>query len=313
MSEFPPADLPIVAVGRYARISHAHERGLVISAMDQPYWVIREGREFVLYVDARVGEYVAAELASYEAESAERGRLVSRPLPVLPKLDTLSLFLGGWAMSMYWTAQNFVNPARANFGAARNDEILSGEWWRVITALTLHGDFSHFAANLFFGLLFAAFLQPRIGGGVAWLLIVISGALGNAINAWFYQSELHITIGASTAVFGALGALVVWEFVFRARHPGLRNWWQLIVPLGGGIALLAFLGVGDEASHRTDYMAHFWGFCAGVMIGTLIAPFPRAPRIVQRISAWAAIAIPVVCWYLAWRSAPLAPISSTLF
>jgi membrane associated rhomboid family serine protease len=149
-------------------------------------------------------------------------------------------------------------------GEAMNRWIIAGEWWRTITALTLHRDLSHFMANLGFGLLFAAFLQPRLGGGVTWLGIVLSGALGNSVNAWFYKSSLHSSIGASTAVFGGLGLLMAWEFIARWRIPHTRHWWQFVVPLGGGLALLAFLGSSDEAAgDRTDYMAHFLGFRLG--------------------------------------------------
>ncbi len=300
----PPEETPppeeLAEVGRYAKFSQAQERGLVAAALEVAYWVIREGRDFVLYVEPAEQERVAEDLAKFEAEFVQRRSEQSVPDLVLPKLDTLPLFIAAWVMAMFWAAQNFAPESWIDRGDAGNREIFAGEWWRTITALTLHGDLPHFVANLCFGLLFTGFLVPRFGGGVAWLGFVVSGALGNTMNAWFYRSELHNTIGASTAVFGGLGMLVAWELRARWRSPAKRGWWSLVVPLGGGLALLAFLGVGDENEHRIDYMAHFWGFAAGLLLSP-VASWVRPSPAVQRICGLLAIALPLVAWRLALR------------
>ena len=220
----------------------------------------------------------------------------------LPKLETHSLFVAAAVMSGFWAIQFRLPEKLIDRGEAMNRWIIAGEWWRTITALTLHRDLSHFMANLGFGLLFAAFLQPRLGGGMTWLGIVLSGALGNFVNAWFYKSSLHSSIGASTAVFGGLGLLMAWEFIARWRVPHTRHWWQLVVPLGGGLALLAFLGSSDEAAgDRTDYMAHFWGFACGTLLGAFVALMRRAQSAIQWVCAGAGLILPVIAWWLAAR------------
>ncbi len=294
----PPEDL--AEVGRYAKFSHAQERGLVAGAMDIPYWVIREGRDFVLYVEPPERERVADELVKFEAETAERDLHRNTPAAALPKLETLPLFLAGWVMSMFWGAQNLVPESWMDRGDASNREIFAGEWWRTITALTLHGDLAHFIANLAFGLLFSGFLLQRLGGGVTWLGFVLSGALGNLLNAFFYRSEPHSTIGASTAVFGALGMLVAWESLERWRFPRRRGWWHLIVPIGGGLSLLAWLGSGGEHENRVDYMAHLWGFLVGLVLGSVGVRVPFG-KTAKRIAGWLAFALPLVAWALALR------------
>jgi rhomboid protease GluP len=300
MSDDSPPPETLAEVGRYAKFSHAQERGLVAAALEVPYWVIREGREFVLFVEPPEQERVSAELAKFEAEFAERRAQQTTPEVVLPKLDTTSLFIAAWAMAMFWAAQNFAPVAWLDRGDSSNRAIFAGEWWRTITALTLHGDLGHFLANLCFGLLFAGFLLQRFGGGITWLGFVLTGALGNAVNAWFYRREPHDTIGASTAVFGALGMLVAWEFLTRWRSPARRGWWQLVVPLGGGLALLAFFGSGDEEGNRVDHMAHFWGFGVGLALGTVLS-LMRFPPAAQRIAAVLAIVLPLIAWALALR------------
>jgi rhomboid protease GluP len=302
MPDLPPDDTPLAAVGRYPKFSQAQERGLVAAAMDLPYWVIREGDEFVLYVEAAASSAVSPELAKFEEETAARPAIPSVPAVELPKLETLSLYVAAAAMSGFWMMQQGLPEKLFERGAATNRWIIAGEWWRTVTALTLHRDFAHFVANLGFGLLFAAFLQPRLGGGVTWLGIVLTGTLGNFVNAWFYKSAPHSSVGASTAVFSGLGLLMAWEFVARWRAPHTRHWWQLVVPLGGGLALLAFLGSGDESGGgRTDYMAHFWGFAWGTFLGAIVARMPRGTRAVQWSSAVAALALPLIAWWLAVR------------
>ena len=218
----PPEEEPqpreLAEVGRYAKFSHAQERGLVAAALEVAYWVKREGRDFVLYVEPPQQARVAEELAKFEAETAERRAQKAPPEAALPKLDTLPLFVAAWVMCIFWAAQNYVPESWHENGETSKRANIAGEWWRTITALTLHGDLSHFMANLFFGLLFAGFLLPRFGGGFTWLGIVLAGAVGNALNAAFYRSETHNAIGASTAVFGGLGMLVAWEFLARWRR-----------------------------------------------------------------------------------------------
>jgi hypothetical protein len=76
-----------------------------------------------------------------------------------------------------------------------------------------------------------------LGSGLAWLAILLAGALGNALNA-LVQSPKHTAIGASTAIFGALGILS--GYMRRSRvvpwRGGLRRW----APLAGGVMLLVF-------------------------------------------------------------------------
>jgi len=73
----------------------------------------------------------------------------------------------------------------------------------------------------------------------------------------------HSSIGASTAVFGALGLLTAWQFLRRLEHPGRRI--KALLPLGAGLALLGFLG----SSAHADILAHLFGFLSGLVIGFL--------------------------------------------
>lgn len=135
--------------------------------------------------------------------------------------------------------------------------IREGEWWRAVTALTLHADTIHLAGNLVFGLAFGFFAGGLLGWGLAWSGMLLAGALGNTLNA-FAQAPDHTSIGASTAVFATVGILAA--YTWNRRRAQINSW----APLGGGVALLAFLGMGGE---RTDIFAHFAGFGSGCLFG----------------------------------------------
>jgi membrane associated rhomboid family serine protease len=149
-------------------------------------------------------------------------------------------------------------------GTADARRILSGELWRTVTALSLHSDPAHVLGNAFSCAVFGTLLLRRWGVGVgAWLLLA-SGALGNLLTALWHGSHYR-SVGASTALFGAIGALAATEFVRRRR---LRlGWNKAWLPIAGGLGLLAMLGTG----RGSDFTAHWMGLCAGVVLGALAA------------------------------------------
>jgi membrane associated rhomboid family serine protease len=301
MSEAPETDQPLAEAGRYPGLPAARERGLVVAALELPYWIKRESGEWVLFVEERSIEMVRRELAAFESEESQRPPM--RTLLPAEKIPTFSLYVAGWVLIGSFLVQLRAGERWLERGSAEGSAILHGAWWRTITALTLHADASHLTANLATGLLFAAFVIPRLGSGFTWLAIVLGGALGNALNAWGYRGEAHDSIGASTACFGALGILVGAELISRWSEPRQRSGWQLILPLGAGLALLAYLGVGDEGKN-IDYMAHGWGFAVGIAEGASAVALrlkERAPAPAQRAAGVATLALVALCWALALR------------
>jgi membrane associated rhomboid family serine protease len=134
----------------------------------------------------------------------------------------------------------------------------------------------HVLGNAISGTIFASAVQRRIGAGGAALAVLASGVLGNVANAFYYQvieGEAHRSIGASTAVFGAIGLLAATQLVVNRSGGGRKvGWLELAGPLVGGAALLGALGAGDGHG-RTDLGAHAFGFLSGVLIG-LFAAWP---------------------------------------
>jgi rhomboid protease GluP len=78
----------------------------------------------------------------------------------------------------------------------------------------------------------------------------------------------------------------------------MRSRWQLILPIGAGLALLAFLGVGEE-ERNVDFMAHCWGFLAGLGEGLIVLGLRLPERLTKRgqwLAAFAALALIGGAW-----------------
>jgi len=228
------------------------------------------GAEHVLAVPYRFLEHAKAELQSYSQEN------VDWP-PVREEVITLSdgkyaALLFGLTITFVYLLQaekHFQLPWLEN-GRADAGAILSGEWWRTITALTLHADFLHLLSNLFYGAFFIAFACHLVGTGVGLLSVLFSGIIGTVLNS-VVQDPSHLSVGASTSVFGAIGvyAAFLWADRRRRKFASIYVWAPILV----GLSLLATYGIPDlqyAQESRVDVVAHATGFVAGMLIGAYL-------------------------------------------
>ena len=274
------------------------DAGLVLTALQIDHEIERVEGRWVVTVPAGLAAQARAELSEY---AEERRRPPVGILP-MPELGT------GWRGVIAYVGVLLAVAAFTRVGAWGYDwlglgridstRIVAGEWWRNVTALTLHVDFSHLAGNIVFGAFFGLYVGRYLGAGIGWAGILGGGVLGNAMNV-IIQPGRHLAIGASTAVFAALGLLVAYTW----RRGFLRNtpWRMRIAPVIAGIGLLAFTGTGSGVEgDNVDILAHLTGFIAGFGMGVALAAvdLPREPD-AQRI--WGAIAVAVVV--LAWMTA----------
>lgn len=293
---FPHARDDLCQAGRYNRVGRAHDHGLVILSMGISYWLIP-------LEEGGYGLFIEKEHEAAVREQLERFDRENRYWP--PRQDLLPSVQGtGWSIALYalliWGVYIIQDERLLQAGSASEEAILSGEWWRAVTALTLHGDWAHLAGNTFGGLLFFGLVFRFLGHGLGWVCILASGTLGNLLNAWGYAGTGHNSIGASTAVFGGLGIVIGFRLLRQFRLTGWswpRNLW---VPLAAGLVLLGFLGAGGE---RTDVLAHGWGFLAGLVLGGIVGFRPLNERLAKSRSrnlfAWISLLIVIGAWYLA--------------
>lgn len=248
--------------------ARANELALVLTARDVPCQRQMGAAGVELWVPLAHAPAAAAELTLYRHENARA--IGGRPLEEV----------GGGSAGVVWYVGTlcavflalYADPFDHDWlGAGRLEAsaVLGGEWWRAVTALTLHLELAHLGGNLAFGSFFGYFVGRYLGSGVGWLTVLAAAAAANVVNAWVQVGE-HRSIGASTAVFAALGLLAAytWRRGFLRETP----WRARIGPLVAALGLLAFTGTAGE---NTDLGAHLFGFIAGLASGWLLATFAR--------------------------------------
>jgi rhomboid protease GluP len=270
------------------------EFSLVLASQAIESRVAWNGSRWVLWVAEHDVAAARRELEAYATEAWMRER--SRRTPITERANGnpwpgvviyLTVVLGMALMApdlgfgIDWLAAGRIDGGR----------VLAGEWWRPITALTLHADAAHLLGNAFFGAFFGYSVARYLGGGFAWLAIVVCGAIGNLANAYLSGPD-HRSIGASTAVFAALGILSA--YCWRHGFPPEASRRERLAPVIAGIGLLAFTGTGGV---NTDIGAHLLGFVAGFCGGLIIARlgFPRAANL-QLVAGLLAIALVIAAW-----------------
>jgi membrane associated rhomboid family serine protease len=145
--------------------------------------------------------------------------------------------------------------------------VAQGEWWRLFTAVWLHADAGHLAANATLGFVLLGLVMGRYGAGVGLLAAYLTGVAGNA-GAWLFAPGPHRSLGASGMVLGSLGLLAAQAFSLRAldaRAPRL-----IASGLLAGVMLFVLLGLGPG----TDVVAHLGGFLSGLLLGAALAWVP---------------------------------------
>lgn len=284
---------------------------LVLDACRIPYQAITvRGRQFV-YVPPLYEALALHEIHGYAAEGArtlETSQQASaHPLAPLSLIFLLPLLLWHGFRVGWWVAPAFLPPVSQWLAAGSLDSVMlivHAQYYRLLTALTLHADASHLMGNLAFGGLFLFLLARLCGIGHALLLGVVGGTVGNALSllihrlpfmsAVFLGQGAYSSMGFSTVLFALIGALA-----------GLMSWQQdrkrVLWPVAAAAALLSMLGAGDG---DTDYAAHVCGLVAGIALGLgkgywCSRHWAEPP---QWLAGLTALALPTGAWCMAFAS-----------
>ena len=291
-------DVP-VTVFRSGRRRACEERQLVLLAVGVVAELVPGEGEFLLQVDARDAASASRHLAQYESEN--------RPPPARPPAPYLHPH--AWVGCVFYVVTLVGVAAVVGNGLVRLDafdlgtldcaRVQAGQWWRAWTALTLHLDGPHLAANLGAGVWFGYLAARQIGGGNAWFLTVTGAALANLIEGLTGPPE-HSAVGASTAVFSALGLMSAYSWRERFHLP--QHWGRRWGPLIAGVILLGWTG---SAGEGTDLVAHLAGFTTGVLLGAAAAA-GASRQWLERVPQWltgaAALAQIAIAWGFALRA-----------
>ncbi|MGI9666139.1 MAG: rhomboid family intramembrane serine protease [Acidimicrobiia bacterium] len=164
--------------------------------------------------------------------------------------------------------------------------VAQGQWYRIFTAALLHGGMMHILFNMYALYLFGPRLEQQVGKAAFAALYVATAGAGGMVSYVFGPTN-QVSVGASGAIFGLLGA---WMFVaWKMRHsPGGRAMFnQLGVLLAINLALPLFVG-------GIDWRAHMGGLASGLLIAFLWSVLAVGKPNARVIRTTVALAVAVV-------------------
>jgi membrane associated rhomboid family serine protease len=289
-----PEPAQAIAVVFRGSKSLCHEFSLVLEAKGIEHETQESERIWTLVVPAALQGRAYEEINRYSAERSPP-RSIPAAIPARPGATlgaivyVLILLLTAYCAGIGAFGADWLSIGNLDAAAPR-------EWWRAVTALTLHLDQEHLLGNVLFGVLAGIGAGRLLGPGVAWASILGAAAVANYLEILIAPAA-HRAVGASTAVFAALGLLA--GMAWRERLTLRERLWYRWAPLIAGICLLTLLGAGNA---HVDVLGHALGFILGIGVGWVHAqvglPGNRGTRL-QILSGACAVLLVAAAWLLA--------------
>jgi membrane associated rhomboid family serine protease len=173
--------------------------------------------------------------------------------------------------------------------------IADGQFWRLFSAMFLHGGLLHIGFNAYALWLFGSSIESTYGRTRFILIYFVSGFLASAASYAFGPVDA-LGVGASGAIFGVFGAFIAYNY--RRRHLALAAAnlrWAMTMILLNVLLAFGFRGI--------DWRAHLGGVIAGVVAGTIAEGAGGSPaqrRIVQ-IAGFTALIVAGIA-LVVWRT-----------
>jgi membrane associated rhomboid family serine protease len=139
-----------------------------------------------------------------------------------------------------------------------------GAWWQVLTSTFTHVEIWHIAFNMLALWFLGPQLELAIGRARFLALYLLSGLSGSALVLWA-SPEYQSTVGASGAIFGLLGALLVLAVKVGGNVSQLGGWLLLNV-----VITFTFPNI--------SWQGHLGGFIGGVLVAAVLVYSPRERR-----------------------------------
>jgi rhomboid protease GluP len=172
-----------------------------------------------------------------------------------------------WAITVLNGAAVLKAPADKLllWGGNAASEVQRGEWWRLLTATFLHSGLMHIAMNMV-GLASAGITVERIYGHRLFLLIYLgAGLIGSALSLHF-SAQNAVSVGASGAVFGVTGALLIGFYQHREQLPKTIGK-QTLSSMGFFIIYSLMQGFAHQG---IDNAAHVGGLLGGCLLAFVL-------------------------------------------
>jgi membrane associated rhomboid family serine protease len=161
------------------------------------------------------------------------------------------------------------------------DGVAEGAYWQVLTSMFTHVELWHIGFNMLALWVLGPQLELAIGRARFLALYLLSGLAGSATVLWL-SAPVALTLGASGAIFGLMGGLLVVAIKVRGDVRTLLTW----IGINFVITVL-FVG-------NISWQGHLGGFVGGLLIGTAIVYAPREHRTAWQVAGIGAVALLVV-------------------
>jgi membrane associated rhomboid family serine protease len=153
------------------------------------------------------------------------------------------------------------------WGGLFRPAVEAGEWWRGYTAMFLHGGLAHLALNMYALFMLGRFCE-EVYGSLRFFVTYIAGGLAGAVASTLNTHQVGLSVGASGAIMGLLGAIIVVLILRRGTWP--EAWrrallWNLVL-LG---AIQIYIGF---QLPMIDNAAHVGGLIGGAAMALIVAP-----------------------------------------
>ena len=164
-------------------------------------------------------------------------------------------------------------------GAMQSYAVADGDYWRLLTAAFLHASLLHIAFNMYALYLFGPFAEKALGT-VRFIAAYVTAAIASSVFVYWLEKPEVATIGASGAVFGLFGLVLV--LLLKAKQD-VRT---LLVLL----AINAVISLQGNIS----WQGHLGGFVAGCLLGAAFAYAPRDRRRAVQVAVFAVLWVAMV-------------------
>lgn len=247
----------------------------------------------------------AARQPGAAAAFANRRQALARQPWVSYALILLNVAL--WLLTLASGAALLQAPAEKmlTWGGNAASEVQRGQWWRLLTAVFLHSGLMHLTMNMA-GLLCTGPTVERVYGSRRFLLLYLGAGLAGSALSLHFSAQHGTAVGASGAVFGVAGALLVAALRHRRFLPTMLSFYTL-----AGIGLLLLDGMlRGFGSGRVDNAAHVGGLLAGCLLALILPEriSGRGSASQARYRTLAASAVAVAATVLLAVSAPPAAV-----
>jgi rhomboid protease GluP len=185
----------------------------------------------------------------------------ARQSPVTVLFFAANVLMFVWMVIQGVDAMNPTVGALLHYGANSGEGVAEGEWWRLLTCMFLHGGLIHLVVNMYSLRILGPFIEGLFGSATFFLVYMIAGFGGSVASCLW--NPIGVSIGASGAIFGLLGALIAFFLTHRrAMRPDFfRSSIRRFVLVVG---LNLFIGF---TIPQIDNSAHMGGLLAGFVCG----------------------------------------------